>query len=275
MFSQNKETFHEIKEIQQISSKDAFVSSNNNKKSENEIDINQKEKEEDNKNQKNTKNQTIKDYLEGTYNSRSRMRAYDRYNRWKMTIKKEKRNISNKKENKEKEIIKNSTEKKEEIKIVKEPIIFQEELNISEKEISKPKIEKNNELNDEPIIYKHSSNYLETGNQINETDINNVQNKKLPLKWKIIIIISSIIILLLIIFLIIYFKLILPSSPNTILSSSLPPSSPYSPSPSSSSEEEQPDLKINYFKEDLVSDLTYKENQIMRFQNIKLVQINY
>ena len=273
MFSQNKETFHEIKEIQQISSKDAFVSSNNNKKSENEIDINQKEKEEDNKNQKNTKNQTIKDYLEGTYNSRSRMRAYDRYNRWKMTIKKEKRNISNKKENKEKEIIKNSTEKKEEIKIVKEPIIFQEELNISEKEISKPKIEKNNELNDEPIIYKHSSNYLETGNQINETDINNVQNKKLPLKWKIIIIISSIIILLLIIFLIIYFKLILPSSPNTILSSSLPPSSPYSPSPSSSSEEEQPDLKINYFKEDLVSDLTYKENQIMRFQNIKTTNI--
>ena len=61
------------------------------------------------------------------------MRAYDRYNRWKMTIKKEKRNISNKKENKEKEIIKNSTEKKEEIKIVKEPIIFQEELNISAK----------------------------------------------------------------------------------------------------------------------------------------------
>ena len=145
--------------------------------------------------------------------------------------------------------------KKEDIKI-KEPIKKEEEheedLNISEKEkdlskIAKNKIKKLNEQNDEPIIYMKSNNYLQTVDPIPQ--INFVPKKKFPLKWKIIIISSIILLLLLIIFLILYF--------TGVISPSKPPE----------------ESETNYKQEDLISGLNYKQNQIMKFRNIKRTNI--
>ena len=236
------EVFHEIYKNDQITSKEEFISSKNEEKQNQNKKDNyiQNLKKEKSKNQNTLKEDVSKKHWQDYGNPRLRMELFDKSRRNKLKSNTQRTTISN---------------KKEDIKI-KEPIKKEEEheedLNISEKEKdlsknAKNKIKKLNEQNDEPIVYMKSNNYLQTVDPIPQ--INFVPKKKFPLKWKIIIISSIILLLLLIIFLILYF--------TGVISPSKPPE----------------ESETNYKQEDLISGLNYKQNQIMKFRNIKRTNI--
>ena len=126
----------------------------------------------------------------------------------------------------------------------KEPKETEDELNyqISEKDIEIDKNKKALNLepkSDEPVIY------MKNNNKISEIKDIKFQKDKKPLKKKIFIIILMILILGVSISLILYFLLRKKEKPNQIES------------------------------EHLISGLTYKKNQILRFQNIKTTKILY
>ena len=125
----------------------------------------------------------------------------------------------------------------------KEPKETEDELNyqISEKDIEIDKNKKALNLepkSDEPVIY------MKNNNKISEIKDIKFQKDKKPLKKKIFIIILMILILGVSISLILYFLL---------------------------RKKEKPQIE----SEHLISGLTYKKNQILRFQNIKTTKILY
>ena len=247
MSFKKNEIYDEIYKDGEINSKEDFISQNNKE--------NKKEENDNNNNNYNIKGEKSKKQeniqLPIISNPRLRMTLYEQMRNNKVKFNKVNRNSTKRKTNLNEEI-----KIIEPIKNQEEPKIYSNKINdISEKEkdISKivkekEKVKKLNLQNDELIIYRQSTNYLQTQDN-SQTNINFIPKKKFPLKWKIIIIISIIIFLILLTFLILYFAGIF--------------------SPKNPPEQKQE----NYNQEDLISGLNYTNNQIMKFRKIKKTNI--
>ena len=191
----------------------------------------------------NTEDYTAPEIINMYYNPLDKMRVYSKILQGKIKVKDENKQPDSKEQFKEeKEEPKETEEKPKETEEV--PKETEEELSyqISEKEIDKNNNKKQLSLehkSDEPIIY------MKTNNKILETKDFKFQKDKKSLKKKIFIIILIILILGISIPLILYFLLRKKHKPNQLQS------------------------------EYLISGLTYKKNQILRFQNIKTTKILY